>query len=101
MGRDMSKHGDIYSYGILLMEMLTGQRQTDDMFKDGLNLRNYVKKLLPNQVMHAVDPQMMFKYGLNLHNYVKMVLPNQVMHIMDSQMLTAGEIAVAKEEEEW
>nr|POE54864.1 putative lrr receptor-like serine/threonine-protein kinase [Quercus suber] len=34
MGGQVSTLGDIYSYGILLLEMLIGKRPTDEVFKD-------------------------------------------------------------------
>uniref|UniRef100_A0A6N2KNP5 Protein kinase domain-containing protein n=1 Tax=Salix viminalis TaxID=40686 RepID=A0A6N2KNP5_SALVM len=43
VGSDVSTYGDVYSFGILLLEMFTGKRPTDDMFKDGLNLHNYAE----------------------------------------------------------
>ncbi|KAM7473929.1 hypothetical protein LguiB_021172 [Lonicera macranthoides] len=55
MGGVASKCGDVYSYGILLLEMFTGRRPTDDMFKDGLNLHNYIKMALQEQGMQIVD----------------------------------------------
>ncbi|XP_043725936.1 probable LRR receptor-like serine/threonine-protein kinase At3g47570 [Telopea speciosissima] len=39
--------GDMFSYGILLLEMFTGKRPTDKMFTDNLNLHNFVKAALP------------------------------------------------------
>ena len=39
---EVSTNGNIYSYGILLLEMFTGKRPTDNMFKDSLNLRDFV-----------------------------------------------------------
>ncbi|KAM7469450.1 hypothetical protein LguiA_007752 [Lonicera macranthoides] len=43
------KYGDVYSYGVLLLEMFTGRRPTDDMFKNGLNLHNYIKMAFQEQ----------------------------------------------------
>ncbi|CAL1353010.1 unnamed protein product [Linum trigynum] len=43
MGNEISTSGDVYSYGILLLEMFTGRRPTDEMFKDGLNLHRHGK----------------------------------------------------------
>ena len=55
MGSDASTWGDVYSFGILLLEMFTGKRPTDDMFRDGLNLHNYVVAALPDQVAEIMD----------------------------------------------
>ncbi|KAM7469563.1 hypothetical protein LguiA_007746 [Lonicera macranthoides] len=56
MGGAASKCGDVYSYGVLLLEMFIGRRPTDDMFKDGLNLHNYIKTALEEQSrMQIVD----------------------------------------------
>jgi serine/threonine protein kinase len=43
MGGEPSALGDVYSYGIFLLETFTGKRPTDKMFKDGFNLHNFVK----------------------------------------------------------
>ena len=37
------------------MEIFTGRRPTDEMFKDGLNLHNFVRANLPRRVMQVVD----------------------------------------------
>ncbi|XP_048446455.1 probable LRR receptor-like serine/threonine-protein kinase At3g47570 isoform X1 [Pyrus x bretschneideri] len=56
MGNEVSTYGDVYSYGILLLEMLTGKRPTDEMFKDGLNLHKFVQIALPELVEEICDP---------------------------------------------
>ncbi|KAI3899619.1 hypothetical protein MKW92_033781, partial [Papaver armeniacum] len=56
MGRDVSTQGDVYSYGIMLVEIFTGKRPTDDIFKDGLSLHTFAKTaLLQDHVLEIVD----------------------------------------------
>jgi len=43
MGSKISTEGDIYSYGIVLLEMLTGKRPTDELFDDGFTLHNMLR----------------------------------------------------------
>ena len=56
MGNEVSIYGDVYSYGILLLEMFTGKRPTDNMFHDSLSLRDFVKETLPKQIIDIIDP---------------------------------------------
>uniref|UniRef100_A0A2N9EXM1 Protein kinase domain-containing protein n=1 Tax=Fagus sylvatica TaxID=28930 RepID=A0A2N9EXM1_FAGSY len=58
MGGEVSKQGDVYSYGILVLEMFTGRRPTDKMFKDGFNLHNFVRMALPERLVQIVDPNL-------------------------------------------
>ncbi|CAL5366290.1 unnamed protein product [Camellia sinensis] len=56
MGSEVSTCGDVYSYGILLLEMFTNKRPTNELFKDGLNLHNFAKASIPDCVLDIVDP---------------------------------------------
>ncbi|CAL5363830.1 unnamed protein product [Camellia sinensis] len=47
---------------ILLLEMYTGKRPSDDMFKDSLNHHNFVRLALPHRVADVTDP-MLFRGG--------------------------------------
>ncbi|KAJ8564866.1 hypothetical protein K7X08_001326 [Anisodus acutangulus] len=61
MGRELSTCGDVYSFGILLLEMFTGKRPTDGMFRDGLNLPSYAMHELLNGSMEVIDPFLIYE----------------------------------------
>lgn len=55
MGGQVSTLGDVYSFGILVLEILTGKKPTDEMFTNGMNLHSFVKVSLPDKLMEIVD----------------------------------------------
>ncbi|XVF83059.1 hypothetical protein PTKIN_Ptkin16aG0102000 [Pterospermum kingtungense] len=55
MDETVSQEGDIYSYGIFLLEMITGKRPTDYLFYDGLSRHNFCKMALPERLMEILD----------------------------------------------
>ncbi|WJX56084.1 non-specific serine/threonine protein kinase [Trifolium repens] len=59
MGSEISTYGNMYSFGVLLLEMLTGRRPTDEMFEDGQNLHMFVENLFPNNLIHILDPHLL------------------------------------------
>ncbi|XP_028115640.1 probable LRR receptor-like serine/threonine-protein kinase At3g47570 [Camellia sinensis] len=61
MGVEVSMQGDMYSYGVLLLEMFTGKRPTNNMFTGNVNHHSYVQMCLPEQVMQIVDPQIIWE----------------------------------------
>ena len=55
LGEAVSIKGDIHSYGILLLEILTRKRPTSDMFSGDLNLHKWVDQAFPNRVKEVID----------------------------------------------
>ncbi|KAE8662264.1 hypothetical protein F3Y22_tig00113716pilonHSYRG00087 [Hibiscus syriacus] len=60
MSKKISTHGDLYSYGIILIELFTGKRPTD-MFTGELSLREYVKTAMPNHIAEIIDTRLNFE----------------------------------------
>ncbi|CAL4992362.1 unnamed protein product [Urochloa decumbens] len=56
---DVSSAGDVYSFGIVLLEIILRKRPTDDMFRDGLDIARYVGLNFPNSILHVVDPDLL------------------------------------------
>uniref|UniRef100_I1PJJ3 Serine-threonine/tyrosine-protein kinase catalytic domain-containing protein n=1 Tax=Oryza glaberrima TaxID=4538 RepID=I1PJJ3_ORYGL len=54
MGYKISTGCDVYSFGVLLLEMLTGMRPTDAMFTDGISLHKFVSMMFPNNLQEVL-----------------------------------------------
>ncbi|KAH9679225.1 protein kinase domain-containing protein [Citrus sinensis] len=51
--------GDVYSYGIMLMEMFTKKKPTDEIFIGELSLNRWINDLLPVSVMEVIDTNLL------------------------------------------
>ncbi|GJV31291.1 leucine-rich repeat protein [Tanacetum coccineum] len=55
IGSEMTSSGDVYSFGILLLELMTGKKPTDDMFNEGLSIHKFASMALPDHVTDVID----------------------------------------------
>ncbi|KAM0933479.1 putative protein kinase RLK-Pelle-LRR-XII-1 family [Dioscorea sansibarensis] len=60
-GAQVSTYGDVYSYGVLLLEMFTGKRPTDDSLSEGIGLHIFVSMAFPDRLFDVVDPFLLYK----------------------------------------
>jgi hypothetical protein len=58
MGGHPAVEGDVYSYGILLLEMFTGISPTDERFRDDASLHKQVEMAFPEHIMDMVDARL-------------------------------------------
>ncbi|KAL5719808.1 hypothetical protein ACHQM5_012545 [Ranunculus cassubicifolius] len=59
MSAEVSTQGDVYSYGILLLEIFTGKRPTDRIFEDGVSLHDLCKTTLVQGLMDIIDTRIL------------------------------------------
>ncbi|EFH53802.1 hypothetical protein ARALYDRAFT_905940 [Arabidopsis lyrata subsp. lyrata] len=68
MGGQPSIHGDVYSFGVLVLEMFTGKRPTNELFEGNFTLYSYTKSALPERVLDIADKSI-------LHNGLRVGFP--------------------------
>ncbi|XP_047074162.1 receptor kinase-like protein Xa21 isoform X2 [Lolium rigidum] len=97
-GSKVSTEADVYSYGIIILEMLTGKRPTDDMFNDGLNLYKFVEESFPQNIGNILDPRIVPSYGdeeagsnLNQENHPMAGTMSCIIELIKLGLLCAAE----------
>ncbi|KAF7842451.1 receptor kinase-like protein Xa21 [Senna tora] len=68
----VSVKGDVYSYGIMLMEMFTRKKPTDNMFVNGLCLKEWVSKATPHSIINILDANLLQGDNQNIDVVVSM-----------------------------
>ncbi|XP_028764308.1 probable LRR receptor-like serine/threonine-protein kinase At3g47570 [Neltuma alba] len=71
----VSMKGDVYSFGILLMEMLTRKNPTDEMFTQDLNLKEFVSKSTPHSIISIVDVNLLHTSNQKIGNILLYISP--------------------------
>ncbi|KAL4190315.1 hypothetical protein AMTRI_Chr07g75120 [Amborella trichopoda] len=64
-GVKASIKGNVYSFGILLLELFTGKKPTDDIFTNRTNHCEFVKRAYPHRVIEIVDKRLLDAGGTN------------------------------------
>ena len=58
MGGKASTNGDVYGFGILLLEMIIAKKPTDSMFQEGLSLNKFISEVYQSKILDIVDPRL-------------------------------------------
>ncbi|MQL77301.1 hypothetical protein Taro_009711 [Colocasia esculenta] len=59
LGKRPCTMGDVYSFGVLVLEIITGKRPTEEMFCEDMTLQKWVKRHCHSQLNEAIDPSLM------------------------------------------
>uniref|UniRef100_A0A0D9WRJ2 Receptor kinase-like protein Xa21 n=1 Tax=Leersia perrieri TaxID=77586 RepID=A0A0D9WRJ2_9ORYZ len=86
-GSKVSVEGDVYSYGIIILEMLTGKRPTDQMFTDGQNLHKFVENaFFSRKIGEILDPNIVPNFdnaenNLGLENHASIGMMDCIIQL--------------------
>ena len=56
MSQQISTKGDVYSFGVLLLQLITGCSPTGEKFSNGISLHEFVDRAFTKNIHEVVDP---------------------------------------------
>uniref|UniRef100_A0A7N0REV1 non-specific serine/threonine protein kinase n=1 Tax=Kalanchoe fedtschenkoi TaxID=63787 RepID=A0A7N0REV1_KALFE len=83
MGGKVSPRGDVYSFGILLLEMITGMRPTNNLFADGFGIHEFVKRALPDRASEIAYSNFAAECEISIGVACSLENPSERMAIAD------------------
>ncbi|THU71845.1 hypothetical protein C4D60_Mb04t05820 [Musa balbisiana] len=94
-GRTASTKGDVYSFGIVVLEMVTGKRPTEDMFNEDLSLIDWVKRHYGSRLVNIVDSSLVKNIREQSHE-VKRVWEVAIMEMIELGLLCTQEAPASR-----
>ncbi|XP_052135585.1 probable LRR receptor-like serine/threonine-protein kinase At3g47570 isoform X2 [Oryza glaberrima] len=93
-GGNVSTSGDVYGFGILLLEMIIGKRPTDPVFKDGLEIVNFVESNFPHKIFDVVDADLVedckeFSQAIEVTTEVENVVDHCLISLLELALCCA------------
>eukprot|EP00257_Ricinus_communis_P020571 XP_015579831.1 probable LRR receptor-like serine/threonine-protein kinase At3g47570 [Ricinus communis] len=90
LGVKPSTAGDVYSFGVMLLELFTGKCPTCDSFKGEQNLVGWVQSALSSNKLQMLDPDLLLQLG-NCYHDNQPIMPE----IQDDCLITVLEIGLS------
>ena len=81
MDKQVTTKGDVYSYGIVLLDMLARNTSTHNMFVEGMNLQKWVGSGFPNWVREVVDMGLLRRISTCIEEDKDLNFLNQLINV--------------------
>ncbi|XP_028803774.1 probable LRR receptor-like serine/threonine-protein kinase At3g47570 [Neltuma alba] len=91
-GGAVTPQGDIYSYGVLLLGLLTGKKPTDSMFGVDLSLHKFCKLALSDRITEIVDSSLLIP---SQRGHIKVTEKPNVKFEIQESLISFAKIGVA------
>jgi len=85
MGKDASSEGDVYSFGVLVLEMVSGRRPTEVVSHEGSSLSEWLKKLYtqPHHLQSFVQQTLQRCYPFGVPNPQNKVWSDVILELIE------------------
>lgn len=89
MGKHASSEGDVYSFGVLLLEMVSAKRPTDVLSHEGSSLCEWIKKqyTLPHQLQHFVEQALQRCSPCGVPNHCNRIWKDVILELVELGLL--------------
>ena len=84
LGGRPSTQGDVYSFGMMLLEMISGKRPTDVISEEGHGLHDWAKKLFQHQqhdLLDSVVERLLLPFGPPLRGETEVVVVLELIEL--------------------